>query len=185
MQLLQFFFLLHRESSLADIIEGIPPTFSRKPKAVCADENTDVELECRFVAVPEPEVAWYFNGKEVKTTETVTIVTQSDMHSYSSRVELKKVSKKQDGKYTLVVKNREGEAKIDIVLKVIFVRLLLVSDTESYFYFFYFLLIYRTHKHFLVPDLHLQYNCVNDEREKKAAQDIYLYICLQDSSKTF
>ncbi|PSN52174.1 Titin [Blattella germanica] len=77
---------LSRESSLADILEGIPPMFSKKPKARCVDEGTEVELESRLVAVPEPEVTWYYNGKEIKSSGNVTIISESDMHMYTSIV---------------------------------------------------------------------------------------------------
>ncbi|KAK2576957.1 hypothetical protein KPH14_005570, partial [Odynerus spinipes] len=83
---------LSRESSLADILEGIPPTFSRKPKAKYVNEGDDVILESRLVAVPEPEI---------------TCV-----------VKISKVKKQQEGRYKIVAKNREGEATIEIPLKV-------------------------------------------------------------------
>nr|CAD7570417.1 unnamed protein product [Timema californicum] len=107
-----------RESSLADILEGIPPTFSRKPKARCVDEGTDVELECRLVAVPEPDITWYQSGEELTTGKNVTVITESDMHMYTSIVRISKVKRTQEGKYEVVARNREGEASVQITLKV-------------------------------------------------------------------
>ncbi|CAD6240006.1 GSCOCG00002463001-RA-CDS [Cotesia congregata] len=109
---------LSRESSLADILEGIPPTFSRKPKAKCVDENTDVILECRLVAVPEPEIIWYYEDTKIISKDNVVVATESDMHMYCSVMKIKKVTKKQEGRYKVVAKNREGEASIEIPLKV-------------------------------------------------------------------
>lgn len=109
---------LSRESSLADILEGIPPTFSRKPKAQCVNEGTNVILECRLVAVPEPEIVWTYNGKEVVTEKNVKVVTESDMHMYCSVVQISKVAKQQEGIYEVIARNREGEAKLPIMLKV-------------------------------------------------------------------
>ncbi|KAJ4429601.1 hypothetical protein ANN_21787, partial [Periplaneta americana] len=109
---------LSRESSLADILEGIPPMFARKPKAVCVDEGTDVELESRLVAVPEPEVTWFCNGKEIKSTGNVTIISESDIHMYTSIVRIKKIKKTQDGNYEVIAKNREGEASVKLTVKV-------------------------------------------------------------------
>nr|CAD7257406.1 unnamed protein product [Timema shepardi] len=109
---------LSRESSLADILEGIPPTFSRKPKARCVDEGTDVELECRLVAVPEPDITWYQSGEELTTGKNVTVITESDMHMYTSIVRISKVKRTQEGKYEVVARNREGEASVQITLKV-------------------------------------------------------------------
>jgi Immunoglobulin I-set domain len=109
---------ISRESSLADILEGIPPIFSRKPKAQCVDENTNVILECRLVAVPEPDIKWYYNGEEISTKDNVNIVTESDMHMYCSVVHIKKVKKSQEGVYEVVATNREGESRLPIKLKV-------------------------------------------------------------------
>lgn len=109
---------LSRESSVADILEGIPPTFSRKPKTQYVDEGTNVILECRLVAIPEPEITWTFNNKKLKTEKNVKIVTESDMHMYCSVVSITKVRKDQEGKYEVMATNREGEAKLPITLRV-------------------------------------------------------------------
>ncbi|KAG8287915.1 hypothetical protein J6590_027253 [Homalodisca vitripennis] len=109
---------LSRESSLADILEGIPPTFSRKPKAKIVKEGDNVELECRLVAVPEPDIFWYYKGKALQPSDSVSVTTQSDMHMYSTMVTITKVKKSQEGVYQVVAKNREGQATLDITLKV-------------------------------------------------------------------
>ncbi|TDG44139.1 hypothetical protein AWZ03_009416, partial [Drosophila navojoa] len=111
---------MSRESSMADILEGIPPTFSRKPKAQYVDEGTNVILECRLVAVPEPDIVWTFNGEDIDEEETknVRIVTESDMHMYCSVVHITKVKKSQEGVYEVIATNREGEARLPITLKV-------------------------------------------------------------------
>merc|ERR1712088_789151 len=56
---------LSRESSLADIVEGIPPTFAQRPQTKSCQEGNATELECRFVAIPEAEVQWFHNKKEL------------------------------------------------------------------------------------------------------------------------
>lgn len=111
---------MSRESSLADILEGIPPIFSRKPRAQCVDEKTNVVLECRLVAVPEPEITWYYNDKKIlpESIENVKIVTESDMNMYCSVLNIKKVLKNQEGEYKVVATNREGESILPIKLKV-------------------------------------------------------------------
>jgi len=107
-----------RESSLADILEGIPPTFSRKPKATCAPEHADVALECRLVAVPEPDIFWHYNGAEISNTDSVRVNTYADMHFYVSTVKIDDVDKSREGVYSVIARNREGEARMDLVLKV-------------------------------------------------------------------
>lgn len=109
---------LSRESSLADILEGIPPTFSRKPRAQYVDENTDVILECRLVAVPEPEITWYYENTRIDSRSNVTVATESDMNMYCSIIRIQQVLKNQEGCYKIIAKNREGEATMDILLKV-------------------------------------------------------------------
>lgn len=96
--------------------------FSRKPKTVCVDEGKDVELESRLVAVPEPQVTWFCDGKEIKTSGNVTVISQSDMHMYTSIVRIKKVKKSQEGSYEVVAKNREGEASVQLIVKVMMIR---------------------------------------------------------------
>lgn len=109
---------MSRESSMADIIEGIPPTFSRKPKTQYVDEGSNVILESRLVAVPEPDIIWKFDGKKIKTEKNVKIVTESDMHMYCSVISITGVRKDQEGKYEVIASNREGEAKLPIILRV-------------------------------------------------------------------
>ena len=109
---------LSRESSLADIIEGIPPTFAQRPSIKEADEGTNVELECRFVAIPEAEVKWYFNQVELKSTERVSIQYQADMHMYCTFLKISKCMTSDAGIYEVVAKNREGEARNNMQLKV-------------------------------------------------------------------
>ncbi|CAK1554213.1 unnamed protein product, partial [Leptosia nina] len=109
---------LSRESSLADILEGIPPTFSKRPKAQYVDEDSDIYLECRLVAIPEPDITWLFRGEEIMPISNISIVTESDMHMYCSVLKITNVKKHQEGTYTVLAINREGEASLPIVLKI-------------------------------------------------------------------
>ena len=70
------------------------------------------------MAVPEPEITWYYKDTQVTTKENIEIVTESDMHMYCSVIKITKVQKKQEGKYIIVARNREGEATIEIPMKV-------------------------------------------------------------------
>ncbi|CAH2104073.1 unnamed protein product [Euphydryas editha] len=109
---------LSRESSLADILEGIPPTFSKRPRAQYVDEGSEIFLECRLVAIPEPDIAWFFKGEEIMPNENISIATESDMHMYCSVLKISNVKKVQEGTYTVLAINREGEASLPIVLKI-------------------------------------------------------------------
>lgn len=78
-------------------------------------------LEVRLVAVPEPELVWYFNGEPLTETDDLIVSDQSDMHSYVSILDIRAVKKREhEGVFTIVAKNREGEAKMDIPVKVRF-----------------------------------------------------------------
>merc|ERR1712241_900167 len=109
---------LSRESSLADIVEGIPPTFAQRPSTKTAEEGSSVELECRFVAIPEAEVRWFFNKTEIKTSQRVVIENQADMHMYCSFVKINNVKMEDKGTYEVIAKNREGEATNALTLNV-------------------------------------------------------------------
>lgn len=100
-------------------MEGIPPTFSRKPKALYIDENEDAVLECRLVAVPEPDIVWMDeNGQQLRTEENIVVTVDSDMHMYTTILRIKTIKKTQSGIYKIIAKNREGEASLDIIVKV-------------------------------------------------------------------
>merc|ERR1711874_417876 len=109
---------LSRESSLADIVEGIPPTFAQRPSTKNAEEGGNVELECRFVAIPEAEVKWFYNKTEIKTSQRVVIENQADMHMYCSFVKINNVKMEDKGTYEVIAKNREGEATNTLTLNV-------------------------------------------------------------------
>merc|ERR1719342_1234235 len=109
---------LSRESSLADIVEGIPPTFAQRPSTKTAEEGSSVELECRFVAIPEAEVRGFFNKTEIKTSQRVVIENQADMHMYCSFVKINNVKMEDKGTYEVIAKNREGEAANTLTLNV-------------------------------------------------------------------
>ena len=54
---------LSRESSVCDIMEGIPPTFANKPTVKTVEEGTQLELDVRLVAIPEPDIVWRKDGQ--------------------------------------------------------------------------------------------------------------------------
>merc|ERR1719187_459413 len=103
---------LSRESSVCDILEGLPPTFADRSKVKVVEEGTQLELDVRLVAIPEPEIIWKRDGKVIKDDQRVRIVKQKDVHAYRSIMLVKGVKKEDEGAYEVFVKNREGEAKI-------------------------------------------------------------------------
>lgn len=111
---------LSRTPSLADILEGIPPIFTQKLKPKCVPEESDVEIETTLTASPKPEIKWYRNGKRVSTKDNVTItVTNTEKNVYKTKITIKKIKKKQEGRYKIVAKNTEGTASTEFTMKVI------------------------------------------------------------------
>ncbi|KAK7082946.1 hypothetical protein SK128_021397 [Halocaridina rubra] len=109
---------LSRESSLCDIMEGIPPTFANKSTVKTVEEGAQLEMDVRLVAIPEPEIIWKKDGQVLKESQRVRIVRQKDVHAYRSIFIVKNAKKEDEGKYEIWVKNREGEAKNYITLRV-------------------------------------------------------------------
>ncbi|XP_066957175.1 titin-like [Macrobrachium rosenbergii] len=109
---------LSRESSVCDILEGIPPTFANKPSVKTVEESTQLEMDVRLVAIPEPEIVWKKDGQVLRESQRVRIVRQKDVHAYRSIFIVKNSKKEDEGKYEIVAKNREGEAKTYITLRV-------------------------------------------------------------------
>lgn len=107
-----------RESSLADVLDGVPPLFSKKPKVKCVDEGTNVLIDCRLVAVPKPEIKWYYEGKEITTSENIKIVTKQDQNTFITVLSISKVLKSQEGRYRVTATNQVGETVLPIKLKV-------------------------------------------------------------------
>lgn len=64
----------------------------------------------------------------VRDSQRIRIVKQKDVHAYRSIIIIKGAKKEDEGLYEITVKNREGEAKNTITLKVT-VRLLLYYCT--------------------------------------------------------
>lgn len=110
---------LSRTPSLADILEGIPPIFTKKPKATCVWEETDISIETTLTASPKPDIKWYRNSKRVTTKDNVTItVTTTEKNVYKTVITIKKIKKKQEGRYKIVAKNTEGTSSVGFTLKV-------------------------------------------------------------------
>lgn len=108
---------LSRTSSLADILEGLPPTFAKKPTCQCVPEETELEIESVLVGVPQPEIRWFCNKKRI--TENITIIKTSETNVYKTVLRIKKIKKTEEGRYKIKAKNREGEAFVEFSIKVL------------------------------------------------------------------
>lgn len=109
---------LSRQSSFTDMLDGIAPTFERKPKSQCVNEGEDVVIECTLTAVPAPEIVWKLNGKIISSEDNVQIINQSENYTYSTTVKITKVKKSQEGQFEIIAINKEGHASIEVTLSV-------------------------------------------------------------------
>ncbi|KAL1455860.1 hypothetical protein WDU94_000632 [Cyamophila willieti] len=80
------------------------PTIVRPLQALLVPKDSTVTLEAEYTGVPNPEVKWFKNGKELvgEDIETKDNVT---------RLVIKKTTKKTTGKYEIRVVNEAGEAR--------------------------------------------------------------------------
>ncbi|KAL3275188.1 hypothetical protein HHI36_019957, partial [Cryptolaemus montrouzieri] len=115
---------MSKESSLADVLEGIPPTFFHKPNAHCVPVDSDIEIECGLMALPEPHIIWYRKGRILNSDDNITIKTTSKGHKFSTTLKIKNIQKVQEGDYEIVARNREGESRVHFTINVI-------SDVEQ------------------------------------------------------
>lgn len=53
-------FLLHRQ------IDGLAPTFAKKPVIKQEDGGKHIKFECRVLADPKPTITWYRDGVKVQ-----------------------------------------------------------------------------------------------------------------------
>ena len=109
---------LSRESSVCDIMEGIPPTFAAKTITKMSEENSQFEVDVRLVAIPEPEIIWKRDGQVIKDSQRIRIIRQKDVHAYRSTILIKGTTKEDAGVYEVFAKNREGDARCFINLNI-------------------------------------------------------------------
>ena len=84
----------------------------------CFFPGNATELECRFVAIPEAEVQWFHNKKELVETQRIKVENQADMHMYCSIVRISNVSKKDEGTFFNINKYvKSGKQSINLFFK--------------------------------------------------------------------
>jgi hypothetical protein len=76
-------------------------------QAQIVKNKSTLKFECKYDGLPEPNIKWFKNGKELVRDEN-TIVEIKD---YYSRLEIRNVTRKHGGKYEIIVTNKGGEAK--------------------------------------------------------------------------
>lgn len=114
-------------------IDGIAPTFEKKPSIRQADDGRILYFECVILAEPEPTVAWYHNGNLIvqkgrfsvsgvtPLPSPLTLSPQASLDpkkakTYLSVMKIQDVSVEDAGKYKVIAKNELGESNASISL---------------------------------------------------------------------
>ncbi|XP_022255917.1 muscle M-line assembly protein unc-89-like, partial [Limulus polyphemus] len=97
-------------------IDGIAPTFEKKPSIRQEDDGRKLFFECRILADPAPSVSWYHDGVLVKAQGRFKVRVVKDKNSYNSALEIDDVSVEDAGKYKVTAKNDLGESNATINL---------------------------------------------------------------------
>uniref|UniRef100_A0A8D8XMJ0 Titin n=1 Tax=Cacopsylla melanoneura TaxID=428564 RepID=A0A8D8XMJ0_9HEMI len=80
------------------------PTIVRPLQALLVPKDSTVTLEAEYSGVPNPEIKWFKNGKELVDED---IETKDNV----TKLVIKKTTKKTTGKYEIRVVNEAGEAR--------------------------------------------------------------------------
>ncbi|XP_074598807.1 projectin protein bent isoform X2 [Brevipalpus obovatus] len=101
-------------------IDGLPPTFAKKPGIRQEDDGQRLIFECKIQADPKPTISWFHNGSLVEATTRYKINIKKDIggpaNSYVATMEILDVRVEDAGKYKVIAKNELGESNASISL---------------------------------------------------------------------
>ncbi|KAI5699553.1 hypothetical protein M8J75_004866 [Diaphorina citri] len=97
-------------------IDGLAPTFLKKPSIRQEDDGKRLLFECRIQADPAPTVIWSHSGVQVKEDKRHKFSIDKDGHSYFASLEIIDVTIEDAGKYKVTAKNELGESNATISL---------------------------------------------------------------------
>lgn len=120
-------YLLHQSTSVYKSEEttttekALAPTFTRLPihtqnQTIDVEEGKLLRLDCRVNGRPAPEVTWYLNNQQLKDDAThKVLVNEQGSHSLM----ITSVSRMDQGSIVCVAKNKSGETRFSLNLRVI------------------------------------------------------------------
>lgn len=97
-------------------IDGVAPTFAKKPSIRQEDEGKRLLFECRILAEPKPSISWYHDGTLVETKGRFKNIVQKDGNAFHSILQIEDVTIEDAGKYQVTAKNELGESNATISL---------------------------------------------------------------------
>merc|ERR1719244_817290 len=103
------------------IIQVKPTIMADFPKMQECKENAEFILTAKIDGSPPPTAVWLCEGEEIKADGERVIITQEESEDgagYVCTLKITKCGDQDNGKYTLLVKNTAGEAKLETMLDV-------------------------------------------------------------------
>ncbi|XP_053200690.1 twitchin-like isoform X3 [Panonychus citri] len=100
-------------------IDGLAPTFAKKPAIKQEDDGRRLIFECKITADPQPAVSWYHNGTAIEASSRYKLTVKKDAdksNSYLAHMEITEVRVEDAGKYKVIAKNELGESNASISL---------------------------------------------------------------------
>jgi hypothetical protein len=97
-------------------IDGIAPTFEKKPAIKQEDDGRVLFFECIIQADPEPVVSWYHNGSLIQQRGRFKAILEKIDKGYRSVMQIDDVNVEDAGKYKVIAKNELGESNASITL---------------------------------------------------------------------
>ena len=103
-----------RESSVVNILEGIPPVFAQPLDNLEIIRGQDFHIDVSVSAQNRPEVRWFKNGKQLKKSKRVSIKTSEDIFQFKYRLEVEKAVPEDEGVYEIIAENSSGSASTTV-----------------------------------------------------------------------
>ena len=103
------------------IVQIKPSIIADFPKMQECKEGAEFILTAKIDGSPPPTAVWLLEGEEIKADGERVIITQEEADDGSGVICTLKITKTSDednGKYTLLVKNTAGEARLETMLDV-------------------------------------------------------------------
>lgn len=97
--------VVEQSEAVSQRILKVPHVTPLKPQTIM--NKATLTISSSYVGIPEPEIKWLKNSKEVIIDDDVTIVTEHG----TSTLTIRNVDRKRAGKYEIVATNEIGESR--------------------------------------------------------------------------
>lgn len=93
------------------------PTITVEEKLITQKlrKSAEYRVNAKITGYPHPDIKWFHNGVEIKSTKEITITTTST----TTEIHISKLTRSQSGKYTIEATNVAGTSSVDLTLQII------------------------------------------------------------------